>query len=74
MKHLGDYSTAMLVKVSGTSGGQPVTVTVVQIGVIKGRAELVVSFTTPSAQPFDQTQAQVILDKVNQRLKKAKVG
>jgi hypothetical protein len=39
---------------------------------MKGRAELMVSFITNGSQPFDQTQGQAILDKVNQRLKKAK--
>jgi hypothetical protein len=68
----GNYSTAVITQAQGTSNGAPFTVTVVQVGIIKGRAEFSASFVTPTGQPFDQTQGQAILAKLNQRLKKAK--
>jgi len=73
VKRYGSYSTAIETQVSGTSNSQPFTLTVVQVGIFKGRAELSASFFTNGTQPFDQTQGQAILDKVNQRLKHAMV-
>jgi hypothetical protein len=72
LKPYGSYSTAIESHISGTANGQPLDLTAVEVGIMKGRAELMVSFITNGSQPFDQTQGQAILDKVNQRLKKAK--
>jgi len=73
VKPYGTFSAAVETHVSGTNNGRPVDLTVVQVGILKGRAELGASFITNGAQPFDQTAAQAMLDKVNQRLGKAKV-
>ena len=72
IKPYGSYSAAIETHISGTTNGQPLDLTAVQVGIFKGRAELMASFITNGSQPFDQTQGQAILDKVNQRLKKAK--
>jgi hypothetical protein len=73
VKPYGTFSAAVESHVSGTNKGRPVDLTIVQVGILKGRAELGESFVTNGAQPFDQATAQAILDKVNQRLGKAKV-
>jgi hypothetical protein len=72
LKPYGSYSTAIEARLSGTANGQPLQLTAVEIGILKGRAELMATFITNGTQPFDQNQGQAILDKVNQRLKKAK--
>jgi hypothetical protein len=72
VKPYGSYSTAIETHVSGTSNGQPLELTAIQVGIIKGRAEVNASFVTNGSQPFDQSQGQAILDKLNRRLKKAK--
>ena len=71
-KPYGNYSTAVETSVSGSSNGQLLDLTVVQVGIVKGCAELMASFLTKETQPFDQTQGQGILDKLNRRLGKAK--
>ncbi len=45
-----------------------------QVGIIKGRAEVSASFTTNGNEPFDQATAERILTKVNRRLQKAHVS
>jgi hypothetical protein len=72
VKHYGNFSAAVESHVSGTNKGQPVDLTVVQVGILKGRAELGASFITNGTTPFSQSEGQAILDKVNRRLSKAR--
>ncbi|HXY94407.1 MAG TPA: hypothetical protein VEP49_18150 [Acidimicrobiia bacterium] len=74
VKKFGDYSTAVLAGVTGTSNGQTFTATVVQVGILKGRAEVQANFTTNGTQAFSQATAEKILAKVNSRLQKANVS
>jgi hypothetical protein len=73
VKRYGDYSTALFTRAQGTANGKPVTESIVSVGIMKGRAELLAQFVTDSSVPFDRTQAQKILDKVAKRLDAANV-
>jgi hypothetical protein len=73
VKDYGDYSTATLSVVEGTRNGDPVTITSIDIYIVKGRAELNVAFITNGTTPFDRADAEDILDELGKRLDKAKV-
>jgi hypothetical protein len=74
VKPFGDYSTAVLLEASGTAvGGRPIWVTQIDVGIMKGRAEVNASFTTAGTRPFDRRTAEAILAKLARRLKRAAV-
>ena len=75
VKRFGDYSTAVLVVANGTTpSGVPVSVTQIEVGIVKGRAEMSAGFTTHGAKPFDRRTAETILAKVSARMAHANVS
>jgi hypothetical protein len=79
VKSYGDFSTAFVSLVTGTLSQGPFSASVATVYIARGRVEFSANFTTLVAgtQPppsFSQATAQKILDKVNARLKKAKVS
>jgi len=73
VKKYGTFSTAIATSYSGTSNGQALQLTAVQVAIFKGRAELLDPFLTEGSQPFSQAEGQAVLDRMNQRLKKARI-
>ncbi len=74
VKSYGDFSTAFATHFTVTTNGQSQTVSGVQVFIQKGRADIEVSFVNAGTQLVDQAKAQKILDKLNTRLKNAKVS
>ncbi len=75
VKGFGDYSTAVLILASGkTTTGSPTSITQIEVGVVKGRAEMSAGFTTHGTKPFDRRAAEAILGKVSARMARAKVS
>jgi hypothetical protein len=75
VRRFGNYSTAVLIEASGTGpGGGPISVTQIDVGILKGRAEVNASFTTPGTKPFDRRAAEGILAKLTRRLNRAPVS
>ena len=73
LKKYGTFTIAHMVKADLVVNGQAASFTDIDIYIHTNRAEIHVAFVTVGTQPFDQKQAQAILDKLNVRIKAAKV-